>query len=112
MSYPERGASYRNKPAWLDRAVAGEKRADGGSMGMASPNMVPTDPTITPEEVKTWGTPDNARAAARARENARDRTGGTGDNMFKNEAMDTGDRMEDTPSESNKPSFLRGKKPL
>lgn len=32
MSYPERGASYRNKPAWMDRAVASEKRAEGGPL--------------------------------------------------------------------------------
>lgn len=30
MSYPEKNAHYRNKPAWLDRAVEGEKRAQGG----------------------------------------------------------------------------------
>lgn len=30
MAYPEKNASYRNKPAWMDRAVAGEKRAQGG----------------------------------------------------------------------------------
>ena len=27
MNYPEKGAKYRNEPAWLDRA----KRAEGGS---------------------------------------------------------------------------------
>lgn len=32
MSYPEKNASYKNRPAWLDRAVEGEKRADGGAM--------------------------------------------------------------------------------
>lgn len=30
MAYPEKNANYVNRPAWLDRAVAGEKRADGG----------------------------------------------------------------------------------
>ena len=24
MAYPERGASYKNKPAWLDRAIKAE----------------------------------------------------------------------------------------
>lgn len=32
MSYPEKGAAYRNKPAWMDRAAAGEKRAQGGAV--------------------------------------------------------------------------------
>lgn len=32
MAYPERGAGYKNRPAWLDRAVEGEKRAEGGAM--------------------------------------------------------------------------------
>ena len=36
MSYPEKSATYKNQPAWLDRAVDGERekatpyRADGG----------------------------------------------------------------------------------
>lgn len=30
MAYPEKNAHYRNKPAWMDRAVASEKRAQGG----------------------------------------------------------------------------------
>ncbi len=49
-------------------------RAEGGSVEeryMAPSNMKPTDPSITAEDVKTWGTPGNARAAARAREHAK-----------------------------------------
>lgn len=36
MSYPEKGATYRNKPAWMDRAVAGEKRAQGGPVSIGN----------------------------------------------------------------------------
>lgn len=32
MSYPEHGANYRHQPKFLDRAMAAEKRADGGSI--------------------------------------------------------------------------------
>lgn len=34
MPYPEKNAHYRNKPAWMDRAVAGEKRAQGGPVSI------------------------------------------------------------------------------
>jgi len=36
MSYPEKTAGYRHMPKFMDRALAAERRADGGS--------VPTDP--------------------------------------------------------------------
>ena len=32
MSYPERGAGYKHQPKFLDRAIAEEKRADGGGV--------------------------------------------------------------------------------
>lgn len=36
MSYPEKGATYRNKPAWMNRAVDGEKRAQGGPVSIGN----------------------------------------------------------------------------
>jgi hypothetical protein len=45
MSYPERGATYKNRPAWLDRAVEGEKRADGG---MTNSRLAQVDPDFEP----------------------------------------------------------------
>lgn len=36
MAYPEKTASYRNKPAWMDRAVAGEKHAQGGPVSIGN----------------------------------------------------------------------------
>jgi hypothetical protein len=43
MSYPEKGASYRNKPAWMDRAVAGEKHAQGGPVEYSDPDSEPEE---------------------------------------------------------------------
>lgn len=34
MSYPERGAVYKNRPAWLDRAVEAERRQDAGTRAL------------------------------------------------------------------------------
>ena len=30
MTYPEKGAGYRHMPKFMDRALAAERRADGG----------------------------------------------------------------------------------
>lgn len=71
MSYPERGASYRNKPAWMDRAVAGEKRADGGRM---EPLI---DEKGSPNPGNYWDhlvEPSSPHAAQDAREQAAQRT--------------------------------------
>lgn len=47
--------------------------ADGGAVGLAAPGMAATDEPITERDVKTWGSARNARAAADARKNARER---------------------------------------
>lgn len=78
MSYPERGATYKNRPAWLDRAVAGEKHLSGGAVDSGDvviPKTAVPMPVVEPK-------------------------------------FDTGDRMEGVPSETNKPTIIRGKKPL
>lgn len=47
MSYPER-ADYRHTPAWLDRAKAEEKRAEGGLVNDAMlGSRVPSDQVET-----------------------------------------------------------------
>lgn len=72
MTYPEKNAGYKNRPAWLDRAVAGEKRADGGDiedqkiamgnqMGQAAnvtPNMDPYNKPMSEQGsgTKSFGT--------------------------------------------------------
>lgn len=74
MSYPEHGAGYRSNGKSVLR-MANAQRADGGDVErqMAAPGMKPTDPAVTADDVKTWGSADNARAAARAREHASER---------------------------------------
>ena len=73
MAHPFKQHAHKNDPKWLgrvDRACGGPiGRADGGEV--ASKDMQPTDPTISEDDVKTWGTPDNARNAARARDYAK-----------------------------------------
>ena len=46
MSYPEKGATYRRQPKWLDKAVEAE-RADGGQVVRTRPLIGPslTEPT-------------------------------------------------------------------
>lgn len=64
---------HYKKHAGRSQSGKAQRFADGGAVQMARPGMAPTDPTITAADVKTWGTPDNARAAARAREAAEKR---------------------------------------
>lgn len=88
MSYPEKGAKYagQDRASKLCRAEGGgvsftNDEGISGTMrdsdlraanlqSLQSRNAPPTDPTVSLGDVKTWGSADNARAAARARENA------------------------------------------
>lgn len=58
MNYPEKNATYRNRPAWLDRAVEGEKRAEGG---MTNAKLAQVAPEFEPAAAQ------DAREAAATR---------------------------------------------
>lgn len=48
MSYPEKNASYRHMPKFMDRALAAERRADGGDV---SANNDPIEPIPSTAEM-------------------------------------------------------------
>ena len=54
MTYPEKGAGYRHMPKFMDRALAAERRADGGEV---SANNDPIEPMpSTAEKLEHGGT--------------------------------------------------------
>lgn len=74
MAYPEKNASYRNKPAWMDRAVAGEKRPDGGATEMEPLINEKGNPEPASEDWKHLVEPSSHHAAQDARDQAAERT--------------------------------------
>ena len=54
MTYPEKGAGYRHMPKFMDRALAAERRADGGDV---TSNNDPIEPMpSTAEKLEHGGT--------------------------------------------------------
>ena len=121
MTYPEKGAGYRHMPKFMDRALAAERRADGGDV---TSNNDPIEPMpSTAEKLEHYVAPYLQRM--RNDEGGRglsDWSGSFGDNegllthterwerMPVLEGEDTGDHMEaDTPTNRSDP--MRAVKP-
>jgi hypothetical protein len=54
MTYPEKGAGYRHMPKFMDRAMAAERRADGGDVTSNNDPIEPMPNTV--EKLKQDGT--------------------------------------------------------
>lgn len=89
MAYPIKEAKYAGE----DRA-AKLCRAEGGAVSKY-PNKIPG---LTDEQID-------------ANEARRPKNWSADSSFYRSDTKDIGDRMEATPSESNKPEFLRGLTP-
>lgn len=76
MAYPEKNAGYKNRPAWLDRAVAGEKHADGGPVADRG-RSGRADPALLAQVAKEF----EPAAAQEAREDAAERVSRSGQRL-------------------------------
>ena len=94
MAYPERGADYKHRPKFLDRAIAAEGRADGGA---ASDNMDGPYGLQTMDKTFDRMTVDDTKDP-------------TNDKIFAEPGPSTGDRM-DADTSPSKPAFMRGLTP-
>ena len=120
MTYPEKGAGYRHMPKFMDRALAAERRADGGDVTSNNDPIEPMPNTV--EKLKQDGTYLQRMRDDEGGRGLSDWRGSFGDNeglLTHNERMepmavlegeDTGDHMEaDTPTNRSDP--MRAVKP-
>lgn len=115
MSYPEKGADYKHRPKFLDRALSEERRAGGGEINGDADDqpMQPLPSSGAGELLEHHSWQDRMRDDGSAP--LSDWRGSFADKnpvpMPTIKGEDTGDRMSADTSAS-KPSFLRSRKPL
>ena len=101
MTYPESGAKYRHTPKFLDRAMAAERRADGGDV---TSNNDPIEPMpSTAEKLEQGGT---------YLQRMRDDEGGRGLSDWRGSFGDNEKPSRvDADTSANRPDFMRAVKP-